>query len=230
MSKQTKNSGPGLMKGSDIFERVAQIIETSRAGVVRSVNHAMLTAYWLIGREIVEELQKGDERAEYGKQLIEDLSGQLTKRYGKGFSTPSLWNFRQFYQSYTDRSPDILSLSGRELNQFHILSPAGREFNGVTSEHPQDNSPKRGFASGLSWSRYRALMRVKNPEARRFYENEAVAKYSVLSDRKKIFAAKYMLYLPTEKELAEELKKERRLIEERLSLLEGEVLEGGRRE
>jgi hypothetical protein len=192
MSKQTKNSGPGLMKGSDIFERVAQIIETSRAGVVRSVNHAI--------------------------------------RYGKGFSPPSLWNFRQFYQSYTDRSPDILSLSGRELNQFHILSPAGREFNGVTSEHPQDNSPKRGFASGLSWSRYRALMRVKNPEARRFYENEAVAKYSVLSDRKKIFAAKYMLYLPTEKELAEELKKERRLIEERLSLLEGEMLEGGRRE
>jgi len=48
----------------------------------------MVTAYWLIGREIVMELQGGDERAEYGKQVIENLSERLTNRYGKGFSAP----------------------------------------------------------------------------------------------------------------------------------------------
>ncbi len=52
-------------KNTDLFGRVAQIIEESRASVVRSVNHTMLTAYWLIGKEIVEEIQQGQERAEY---------------------------------------------------------------------------------------------------------------------------------------------------------------------
>ena len=50
----------------------------------------MVVAYWLIGREIVEEEQKGQKRADYGKAVIEDLSKRLTQRYGKGFSASSL--------------------------------------------------------------------------------------------------------------------------------------------
>ena len=63
----------------------------------------MVMAYWLIGREIVQELQGGKKRAEYGKQVIEDLSAQLKEGYGKDFSAPTLWNFRQFYQVYSGR-------------------------------------------------------------------------------------------------------------------------------
>jgi hypothetical protein len=57
----------------------------------------MVIAYWLIGREIVEEEQRGAERATYGARLIEELSKQLTARYGKGFSVPHLKSCRKFF-------------------------------------------------------------------------------------------------------------------------------------
>ncbi len=87
-----------------LFDRVVSILEQARGNVVRTVNSNMAMAYWLIGREIVQELQDGKKRAEYGKQVIEDLAVQLKKRYGKGFSAPTLWNFRQFYQALHSQS------------------------------------------------------------------------------------------------------------------------------
>ncbi len=63
----------------------------------------MVTAYWLIGREIVVEIQCGKERAVYGKQVIETLSRQLTKCYDAGFSITNLQYFRKFYQTWPGR-------------------------------------------------------------------------------------------------------------------------------
>ncbi|MEM7183240.1 MAG: DUF1016 N-terminal domain-containing protein, partial [Spirochaetota bacterium] len=107
----------------------------TKSNVVRSVNSNMILAYWLIGREIVEELQKGDERAEYGREIIESLSTKLNKKFGKGFSAATLWRFRQLYQVYPER--------------IEILAPTGREL-------------KFKFHPELSWSHYRALMRVNS--------------------------------------------------------------------
>ena len=104
-----------------LFDRVVSILEQARGNVVRAVNTSMVTAYWLIGREIVQELQGGDERAEYGKQVVEKLAVALTRKYGKGFSAPTLWKFRQFYQVYYQRL-EILSLTGTELGSADILS------------------------------------------------------------------------------------------------------------
>ncbi len=56
--------------------------------MVRAVNHNMVVAYWLIGREIVMELQRGQERAGYGEDLIRALAERLTERYGSGYSVP----------------------------------------------------------------------------------------------------------------------------------------------
>jgi hypothetical protein len=83
-------------EGDDLFDRVVSILEQARANVVRSVNNNMVIAYWLIGREIVQEIQGGDERAEYGKQVIEQLSANLTHKYGRGFSTTNLRYFGLF--------------------------------------------------------------------------------------------------------------------------------------
>ncbi|TBR43904.1 DUF1016 family protein [Marinomonas agarivorans] len=88
---------------SPLFERVVNILEQARSNVVRSVNHNSVLANWLIGREIVLQLQQGQERAEYGKQVIEALSTRLNRHYGKGFSVTNLWYFRQFYLTYEDR-------------------------------------------------------------------------------------------------------------------------------
>jgi predicted nuclease of restriction endonuclease-like (RecB) superfamily len=158
----------------DLFTRVTSILEQARSNVVRSVNANMVLAYWLIGREIVQAIQDGEERAAYGKKIIENLSARLTERYGKGFSAPTLWNFRQFYQVYADRL-QILSPSGRELAGNTKLSPVGRELKKPTGIHlTTGEEPTHGFSPLLSWSHYRTLMRVKDADARAFYEEEAV--------------------------------------------------------
>jgi hypothetical protein len=79
-----------------LVERVVAIIEEARSRVLRTVNSEMVLSNWHIGREIVEYVQRGEERAEYGEQVIEDLSKQLLSRVGRGYSARNLWYFRDF--------------------------------------------------------------------------------------------------------------------------------------
>ena len=102
-------------EGHDLFDRVVSILEQARANVVRSVNNNMVIAYWLIGREIVQEIQGGDERAEYGKQMIAQLSEKLTHKYRRGFSTTNLRYFRTFYMVYSERIPEIRHIACGEF-------------------------------------------------------------------------------------------------------------------
>ncbi len=93
-----------------LYKRVARIIETARANVSRTVNTAMVHAYWLIGREIVEVEQEGSERAGYGEQVVKRLAVRLSKRFGKGFSYPSVKRMKQLYVTFPGGSdiPDEL--------------------------------------------------------------------------------------------------------------------------
>jgi len=91
----------------DLFKRIVFILEKSKVEVVRHVNSSMILAYWQIGKEIVEEIQKGSNRAEYGKQVLEELSFKLNAQYGKGFSVSNLKYFRAFFLLYSDRLPEI---------------------------------------------------------------------------------------------------------------------------
>ena len=156
-----------------LFGRVVSILDQARGNVVRAVNTSMVHAYWLIGREIVESLQGGEERAAYGKEVVKDLSQRLTARYGRGFSSQVLWSFRQFYLVYSSRI-QILSPPGRESASAEILSPLRRELALPTIQHPLSAELPQAFSPQLTWSHYRALMRVENVDARDFYEREAV--------------------------------------------------------
>ncbi len=82
------------------YENIRQILEKARATAYRAVNFAMVTAYWEIGRVIVEEEQKGKERAKYGVHLIKQLSQKLTTEYGEGFTERNLWHIKNFYLMY----------------------------------------------------------------------------------------------------------------------------------
>ena len=147
--------------GSNLFDRVVSILERARTDSVRAVNNNMVIAYWLIGREIVLEIQGGKERAEYGKQLIEQLSLQLTQKYGRGFSTTNLRYFRTFYTVYADRDPEIRHIAGGELDankMRHIQS-------GVLDDMTQaveKTETSMGFSPNLGWTHYRALMNVEH--------------------------------------------------------------------
>jgi len=169
-----------------IFDRVVSILEQARGNVVRAVNSNMVMAYWLIGCEIVQELQGGEVRAEYGRQLLAELSAQLTEKYGSGFSITSLKYFRTFYQVYADRFPEIGRPPGDQSETDEKGRPPGDLLEsqkkyplGTKSEHPTILRPPgaesvQGFSPQLSWSHYRMLMRVENMEARDFYECEAI--------------------------------------------------------
>lgn len=149
-----------------LFGRIVAILEEARGNVVRAVNTNMVLAYWLIGREIVEEVQCGKGRAEYGEQMLLDLSTRLAQRYGTGFSVPNLQNFRKFYLAYSERVT---------LDE-NIQYPVGtKSSNGKPIQYPSGTELPQGFSPLLAWSHYRALMRVENHEARDFYEREAVA-------------------------------------------------------
>jgi DUF1016 N-terminal domain len=119
-------------KENAIYGRIREILESARAGVARTVNTTQVMANWLIGREIVEEEQRGKARAGYGKELLRQLSGRLHKEFGAGFSVDNLQWFRQLYLSY----PNLLSIydaprrklpptpTGEKYDALRHISPA----------------------------------------------------------------------------------------------------------
>jgi len=182
--RRTKSAAAGV----DLFERVVGILEQARAGVVRAVNSHMVLAYWLIGREIVQEIQGGKGRAAYGKQVLRELSRKLGERYGRGFSVTNLQYFRQFHQVYNERVPVIhqtasgesvqppapsihQTASGELTNTCHRdLSQAGVLDDLLLAT--KTTGEARGFSPLLGWSHYQILMQVENRNERLFYEIE----------------------------------------------------------
>jgi hypothetical protein len=80
-----------------IRSEIVALLEAARNASVRSINALMTATYWAIGRRIVQAEQQGQARAEYGKQLVEQLARDLVKEFGRGFSQPNLWKMRAFY-------------------------------------------------------------------------------------------------------------------------------------
>jgi len=99
-----------------IFE-IKQILKHARQKTCALINSAMVEAYWLIGKRIVEEEQNGKSRAEYGEAILKNLSIALNAEFGKGFSYANLRNFRQFYLTYPD--PEICYALRSKLTWTH---------------------------------------------------------------------------------------------------------------
>ncbi len=186
-------------KPTAIYDRIRGILESARSNIARSVNSTQVVANWLIGREIVEEEQGGQRRADYGTRLIADLAERLTKDFGRGFTKNNLEHFRAFYLTY----PRLVSLS---------IAHAARGESGAVklleiahAARGQLDSPRKYAPAGaarakipapasvlihyplqgglwkpgilhlhLSWTHYRTLLRVDKAEARSFYEVETI--------------------------------------------------------
>ena len=105
-----ENTRRDLQPARDLGERapsyetvagdVAAIVAAARDSAARSVNAALTVAYWLIGQRLVEYEQSGQDWAEYGAALIEQIADDLTVRFGRGFSRQNLQYMRQFYLAY----------------------------------------------------------------------------------------------------------------------------------
>lgn len=132
-----------------LYARVTGHIDDARQAIQKSIDTEIIKAYWLIGREIIEEEQRGEARAEYGRSLLKKLSDELQVKYKRGFSVDVLEQTRRFYLIYQGEQETQISDALRRKLQ----------------------APK--FNPKLSWTHYRELIRISRNEARNFYEIEA---------------------------------------------------------
>ena len=100
-----------------IFEEIKGLINSSRDRVYSTVNTEMLNLYWNIGK-IIMEIQNGNERATYGKSVLENLSKKLTNEFGKGFSVDNLEKMRKFYNVF--QNSETLSRKFKLVSLFRI--------------------------------------------------------------------------------------------------------------
>lgn len=171
-----------------LTQKVETLIEESRKNVVNQVNSVMVQTYYEIGHTIVENEQNGEIRASYGKGVLKELSKRLNAKFGKGFSVDNLENMRRFYLTYSNIKSETLFRKSDKINQAKFI---------------------------LSWSHYLFLIRIDNPDERKFYEIEAVKEHWSLRELKRQFdSALYeRLALSTEKDKVLELSKKGQMIE-----------------
>ena len=108
-------------KSDNLLKDARQIIERTRKYAYNAINIALVQRNWLLGKRIAEEELQGENRAKYGEEIIETLSKELTKIYGKGFDYSSLYKYSKFYKLF----PEILdSLSPKFTSKtlFNILT------------------------------------------------------------------------------------------------------------
>lgn len=142
---------------------IVALLEAARRAAARSVNAVMTATYWAVGRRIVEGEQGGQERAAYGDALIKRLGGDLSRQFGRGFGQRNLAQMRAFYLAWpADR---ILQISSAKSSASQIVQ--------MPSAQSLDLSAL-AQAFLLPWSAYVRLLSVKNPQARAFYETEAL--------------------------------------------------------
>lgn len=133
-----------------------ELIRYARKYASNQINYTQLMTYYGLGYWIVEEQQSGEQRAGYGKKVIQTLSDALNAEFGKGFSVDTLENARKFYLNYQGRISETLFRKFIKEKSDTLFRISG------------ENVP---FT--LSWSHYLQLMRIRNQDERRFYEIEA---------------------------------------------------------
>jgi predicted nuclease of restriction endonuclease-like (RecB) superfamily len=164
-----------------LYRGIRKLVLSARQSVARGVDLLQVCTNYEIGRRIVDQEQKGADRAEYGANLLNELSTKLSAEFGNGFSRTNLEYMRRFYLAYPDRLPPISqTLSG--ISETRAISRIGQRklVRGEKSQTvsgifrpPSDfvETPARpGFA--LSWSHYVFLLGLDEKE-RSFYETEA---------------------------------------------------------
>ena len=183
----------------NFINEVKELLNNAKERVKTAINIAMVYTYYEIGRRIVEQEQKGENRAEYGKEVLRQLSAALTKEFGKGYSQENLKLFRRFYVVY---SKDQIGETVFTESQSLPLTLEGRRFY-------------------LSWGHYIKLMRIPNVDERHFYEIETYKNnWSVRELNRQFDSALYeRLALSRDKQKVLELSQKGQIIEKPLDAI-----------
>lgn len=188
--KSRKAAGPKPTDYNEVLAGVVELLDAARRASARVVNSLMTATYWEIGRRIVEHEQGGQKRAGYGEELLEGLSRDLTRRFGRGFGVIQLRTMRQFYTAHplTDKiqsvigefpiRQSVIDESTKSLTVASIRQSAIGEFSNPRSAAQPPVLESLGLvahAFPLPWTHYVRLLRVRNVLAREFYTREALA-------------------------------------------------------
>lgn len=155
-----------LQKSETYIEEIKSVLEQARQKAYKAINTAMVEAYWLIGKRIVEEEQNGKEKAEYGEAVLKKLSVALTSEFGKGFSYANLRNFRQFYLTYLDN--EICYALRSKLTWTHhrlimrVENPEARNY--YLKETEEQNWSSRVLERNINTSYYQRLLSSQNKQ------------------------------------------------------------------
>lgn len=149
---------------NNLLDIISATYLNGKIKALKAVNSILVTTYWKIGEHIVEFEQGGNVKAEYGSRLLEQLSKDLSLKFGKGFSLSNVYRFKQFYQIYP------------------ILAEAPQESLPILAELPQElqkneNQSIKISAEAsrlLSWSHYVELIKIDNELERSFYEKQTI--------------------------------------------------------
>lgn len=153
------------ISATSLISDVVQILQSARQHAYKAVNAAMVEAYWLIGKRIVEEEQNGKVRAAYGEGIIKQLSKDLSREIGKGFSVANLENFRKFYLTFSDEQKSYALR--RELSWTHyrlimrVEDPAARNY--YESECANQMWSTRTLERNINTFYYQRLLSSQNP-------------------------------------------------------------------
>ena len=156
-----------------LSNKIAELIHEARMYLARKTNTAMIYTYFQIGKLIVEELQQGEKRAEYGIQLLESVSTDLSQKFGKGFSVQNLERMRNFFLIYSN--------SSKELRNSEIFLNSSKELRISTTNNEAIT------LLPISWSHYLFLMRMNNENERQFYEVESFVNQWTLKELERQF-------------------------------------------
>lgn len=175
------------------FETLVNLFEQTQtdlqAQAARFVDTALVVRNWLFGWYIVEYEQSGSDRADYGKELLKNLSKRLKQRIGKGFSVDSLELMRRFYTKYSDaltiyeKSETLSRILGPLMNSEKVsrnLAAIDEQPDGLPGNElatltiPRKYYGKLALRFKLSWSHYICLSAIQNEQEKAFYEIEAI--------------------------------------------------------
>ena len=150
---------------NELFDKAGRLIESARSAIGSMAN--MLTVYssFQMGKYIVEQEQKGENRAKYGTQVLDSLSSFLTEKFGRGFSRTNIASMRKFYLIYKDREAQIVQSGIAQLPAF--------QSSGIVQSEIAQSTIKNEWPFCLSWTHYQVLMRIEDSAERAFYEKEA---------------------------------------------------------
>jgi len=180
---------------------IKAIVYTAKQKAYQAADLYQVVSNWLVSRRIVEQEQHGQERAQYGKHIVELASEALTAEFGKGYSVVNIKSFRKFYltfnnlligQTVSDQSENGLTIKGQSVSAELELAKI--------------------LPSNLSWSHYERLMRIKNEDERDWYMREAAGEsWSVRTLNRNIGSQYYhrLLQTPESKrgEVVDEMKR-----------------------